>query len=336
MKDFILRGDAIIGGDECIQLTEPTMWQGGGLWYRNLIDLRESFEMEIDIIFGCDDEGADGIVFIFHPELTTGYQGEGMGFGGLYFPSFGIEMDTYENYHLGDPWYDHVAFMQNGFVHHQKGVSEPYPLLEGKRNVEDCTKHRIKIQWSPKSKQVTFSFDGSIRLQQEIDLIDQIFDDPFVYWGFTSATGAKVNTHSVCLKTLRFSTVTAFSKNTRDLLLEGDRYTLKDIDFSPGSTILPKNADEELAKLTMFLKENPEHSIFLSGYTDSSGNAERNQQLSQKRAKSVADYLKKNGIPARRIHFKGYGENDPIAPNDTPEGQKENRRIEVMVKILRV
>ena len=166
--------------------------------------------------------------------------------------------------------------------------------------------------------------------------IQNIFDDPFVYWGFTSATGAKVNTHSVCLKTLRFSTVTAFSKNTRDLLLEGDRYTLKDIDFSTGSTILPKNADEELEKLTMFLKENPEHSIFLSGYTDSSGNAERNQQLSQKRAKSVADYLKKNGIHARRIHFKGYGENDPIAPNDTPKGQKENRRIEVMVKILRV
>lgn len=335
--DFIVKGDAVLIENNCFRLTEPTLWQGGGVWYRKAIDLRKPFEMEIDVSFGCDDQGADGIVFIFHPELTTGFQGEGMGFGGLYFPSFGIEMDTYENLHLGDPWYDHVAFMQNGHVHHETGITPPSPLVDGRKNVEDCRRHRVEIKWSPEAHTVEFYFDGSLRIKEEIRLIEDLFlNDPIVYWGFTSATGAKVNTHLVCLESLNFSTVNTFSKSIRELILGGEKYVLEGIDFAPGSTRLPKESTQEIEKLLSLLKENPEYTVFLNGFTDSSGDAKRNLLLSQKRAASIADFLKQNGIQPGRVRFHGYGEDHPIAPNDTLEGQNQNRRIEIIMKILRV
>ena len=94
MDDFLMSGTAQRTGDQCFTLTEDSNWKGGAVWFRNKVDLNQDFSMEIDVFLGCDDNGADGMVFIFHPYLTTGYAGEGMGFGGL-IPSFGVEMDTY-------------------------------------------------------------------------------------------------------------------------------------------------------------------------------------------------------------------------------------------------
>ncbi len=334
--DFILSGDASEYSGQCFRLTSDRRWQGGGVWFNKPIDLRNPFEMEIDISFGCRDEGADGIVFIFHPELTTGFQGEGMGFGGLY-PSLGVEMDTYENYHLGDPWYDHVALMRNGRVHHATGITDPVSLTESGQNVEDCSTHRVKISWEPVGNIFQFSFDGSVRIKKEIQLIDQVFyGNSLVYWGFSSATGDKYNTHLVCLERLKFKSVNVFPSYIRDLLLTGESYILDKLDFSPGSIALPASAPEELDKLVQFLKSNPRQSVFLSGFTDSSGDATQNQNLSRRRAAAVADYLIRQGIDPKRIHSSGLGETNPIAPNDTAEGRRKNRRIEVALMILRV
>ena len=333
--DFILTGDAIQQSGPCFQLTEATFWQGGGIWFRKPIDLRKPFEMEIDVQFGCDDAGADGMVFIFHPELTTGFQGEGMGFGGLY-PSFGIEMDTYENYHLADPWYDHVSLVRNGRVNHHSAISPPYPIGPNKENVEDCRKHRVRILWSPVRQMIQFYFDGKMRLMRKVDLVNDIFfSDPIVYWGFTSATGAKVNTHLVCLEELNFTTSNTLPRHIRELLLSGREYILQDADFISGGTSLPKNAHEELDQIIQFLKDNPKHSIFLNGYTDSAGSENSNRQISKKRSESIANYLIQNGIDPTRVISKGYGEANPIAPNDTAEGRRLNRRIEVLVRVLR-
>lgn len=333
--DFILSGDATEYSDQCFRLTSDRHWQGGGVWFDKPIDLHKPFEMEIDISFGCDDEGADGIVFIFHPELTTGFQGEGMGFGGLY-PSLGVEMDTYENYHLGDPRYDHVALMHHGRVHHGAGITEPVPLAAGGQNVEDCGMHRVKISWSPSGNIFQFSFDGSVRIQKKINLIDQIFlGNSFVYWGFTSATGGKYNTHLVCLERLKFTSVNVFPTYIRELLLGGDPYILDQLDFPSGSTSLPRAAHEELDKLVRLLKSNPGLSVFLSGFTDSSGDADQNRSLSLQRASAVGKYLIRQGIDPKRIHSSGLGETNPIAPNDTAEGRRKNRRIEVALSVLR-
>jgi len=94
--------------------------------------------------------------------------------------------------------------------------------------------------------------------------------------------------------------------------------------------ILPQS-EPELQNLVAFLKNNNVLKIEIQGHTDSSGNAENNKLLSERRAKSVVDYLVKNGIKTARLKFGGYGDKVPIASNETPEGRKMNRRTTIKI-----
>lgn len=94
--------------------------------------------------------------------------------------------------------------------------------------------------------------------------------------------------------------------------------------------ILPQS-ETELQNLVSFLKNNNELKIEIQGHTDSSGNAESNQILSQRRAKSVVDYLTRNGISTNRLKFGGYGDKVPISSNETAEGRMLNRRTTIKI-----
>ena len=72
-------------------------------------------------------------------------------------------------------------------------------------------------------------------------------------------------------------------------------------------------------------------SIEISGYTDNIGSNENNQELSEKRAIAVKQFLIVRGIDKKRIVAKGYGSNKPKADNNTEEGRAKNRRIEVKI-----
>jgi outer membrane protein OmpA-like peptidoglycan-associated protein len=67
------------------------------------------------------------------------------------------------------------------------------------------------------------------------------------------------------------------------------------------------------------------------GHTDSTGSDAYNQALSERRAQSVADYLSMRGVARARMGIRGYGETQPIAPNETEEGRSQNRRVEIKV-----
>jgi len=71
--------------------------------------------------------------------------------------------------------------------------------------------------------------------------------------------------------------------------------------------------------------------VSVEGYTDSKGNPDSNQTLSQQRADAVKARLISKGIVENRIVTKGFGAANPVATNDTPEGRAENRRIEVVI-----
>jgi OmpA-OmpF porin, OOP family len=79
------------------------------------------------------------------------------------------------------------------------------------------------------------------------------------------------------------------------------------------------------------LRSWPDKKIEIRGHTDSTGNAERNRELSQRRAMSVRDVLIQMGISPSRITAVGYGQDFPIASNGTAAGRSENRRVEVHV-----
>jgi outer membrane protein OmpA-like peptidoglycan-associated protein len=79
------------------------------------------------------------------------------------------------------------------------------------------------------------------------------------------------------------------------------------------------------------IKEDPLSKIVVEGHTDSQGGAEMNQELSQRRAQVVRDYLVSRGIASDRITAQGFGLTRAVAGNDSPEGRANNRRVEIVV-----
>ncbi len=104
------------------------------------------------------------------------------------------------------------------------------------------------------------------------------------------------------------------------------------ITFEKNSTALTADAQSTLDQVVSALSENPTVNIHVNGHTDSSGNPELNLKLSKQRAQSVFDYLVNAGIDGIRIQANGFGDQFPIAPNDTKAGRIKNRRIEIKVK----
>jgi outer membrane protein OmpA-like peptidoglycan-associated protein len=80
------------------------------------------------------------------------------------------------------------------------------------------------------------------------------------------------------------------------------------------------------------IKEDPLSKIVVEGHTDSQGGVPYNQELSQKRAQSVRDYLVSRGIASDRIVSQGFGPSRAIADNNSPEGRANNRRVEIVVQ----
>lgn len=92
-------------------------------------------------------------------------------------------------------------------------------------------------------------------------------------------------------------------------------------------------SNRELNRTAALLKKYPENSITINGYTDSVGNAAYNVDLSQRRAKAVADALIERGVPASQVSYHGFGAANPVAPNDTAAGRAKNRRVELEIHV---
>jgi outer membrane protein OmpA-like peptidoglycan-associated protein/YHS domain-containing protein len=111
----------------------------------------------------------------------------------------------------------------------------------------------------------------------------------------------------------------------------GNKIVLKNIFFDFDKATLRPESTAELERLTKLLVDVPTMRIEISGHTDNKGSATYNQTLSENRAKSVVEYLISKGIVAARLEFKGYGLQQPIAPNETDEGRQLNRRTEFKI-----
>lgn len=107
--------------------------------------------------------------------------------------------------------------------------------------------------------------------------------------------------------------------------------TLGDVLFDTGQATLQGSAMRTIDELAQFLTTYPERRVRVEGYTDSTGSASFNQALSERRAEAVAAALIERGIDPDRIETRGYGEDFPVAPNDTAANRQRNRRVEVVI-----
>ncbi len=103
----------------------------------------------------------------------------------------------------------------------------------------------------------------------------------------------------------------------------------KTINFNSSKATFKDDAYPTLQAITGILKEYPKANFRIEGHTDSSGSNATNQRLSDSRAKAVLDYFVANGVSANRLTAQGYGEDSPIASNNTRAGRAANRRVDV-------
>jgi outer membrane protein OmpA-like peptidoglycan-associated protein len=106
---------------------------------------------------------------------------------------------------------------------------------------------------------------------------------------------------------------------------------MSDVLFKTGSFELLSGARERLAKVSGIVLAYPSLHLQIEGHTDSVGGDEYNQDLSERRAGAVRDYLVQQGISADSTEARGFGKTQPIASNETPEGRQQNRRVELVL-----
>jgi len=102
--------------------------------------------------------------------------------------------------------------------------------------------------------------------------------------------------------------------------------------FDVNKDAVKPGAKTSLGKAAEVLVKYPDTYITVEGHTDSTGSAQYNQELSERRAMHVRDVLTQDGVPAARLSVKGYGASDPIADNATAEGRQANRRVQLEIR----
>ena len=109
------------------------------------------------------------------------------------------------------------------------------------------------------------------------------------------------------------------------------RFVFDDLHFQLGSTEVTPASLATVNSLASILSAHPAVSVALEGYTDNTGDPTANKKLSLDRALAVKQLMVKAGIAASRIMAAGYGQQNPVAPNDTERGRAQNRRLELIV-----
>ena len=125
---------------------------------------------------------------------------------------------------------------------------------------------------------------------------------------------------------LQFNAILATRDTARGLVVN-----MSDVLFDTGKFTLRPLAREKLAKISGIVLAYPSLLLAIEGHTDSVGSDSYNQDLSEKRAEAVRDYLAKQNIPMASMTAQGFGKTQPVSSNDTAEGRQQNRRVELVV-----
>lgn len=107
--------------------------------------------------------------------------------------------------------------------------------------------------------------------------------------------------------------------------------TMSDVLFASGSSELQPGASRALGEVADLLNEYPDRQVAIEGHTDGVGSDTYNRDLSQRRADSVAAFLRSRGVDSSRLTVRGIGESMPVASNDDNAGRQANRRVEIVL-----
>lgn len=142
-----------------------------------------------------------------------------------------------------------------------------------------------------------------------------------------------VNSQDLCPNTVAGAEVDA--TGCEGVVETIETFTIE-VQFPTNSSVIGGAFDSEIRRVADFLNDNPETIVEIAGHSDSRGASDYNRALSQRRAEAVADRLTGPlGVDPSRVNAIGYGEEAPIASNNTAEGRAENRRVEARIQVRR-
>ncbi|MCH8331175.1 MAG: OmpA family protein [Bacteroidetes bacterium] len=216
-------------------------------------------------------------------------------------------------------WIRPPVFAIKGFVY-EKGDKERVPINEA----------MVTLEW----------VDSTINKNQ------LTHDDTLYFWDIdgdnkykltASAEGYLKGTGKASTKGLETSDTLHVDLFLEKIVYEKKAYTLRNIYYDYDDYKLRDESELAIDTLLQIMNENLQIVVEIGSHTDSKGNNTYNRKLSQKRAQSVVNYLIANKIPTQRLKAKGYGESNPVAENnnpdgsDNPEGRQRNRRTEFKI-----
>jgi outer membrane protein OmpA-like peptidoglycan-associated protein len=108
--------------------------------------------------------------------------------------------------------------------------------------------------------------------------------------------------------------------------------TLSEVLFEVNSYRLKQELISTLDSIATFLRKERKADVDVSGHTDNTGKEDYNLTLSSQRAEVVAEFLLDRGVDPERVNFMGMGSSQPVLSNDTPEGRRKNRRVEILIR----
>ena len=114
----------------------------------------------------------------------------------------------------------------------------------------------------------------------------------------------------------------------------GQKLRINDLNFDADSAAITQANFDVLEEVYEFLNANPSVSVEIGGHTNTIPPHEYCDQLSNARAKKVAEFLYERGIPKSRVTFKGYGKREPLTDSTSLQGRQKNQRVEI--KILQI
>lgn len=181
---------------------------------------------------------------------------------------------------------------------------------------------------------VRWNVSEQLALSGEYNFYDSDYGAAFIqlayYFGRNGEQEANVQTTAVKEYAQELST-----KSTPEIeappVIRSYEARLSSGHFASNSKDLSFESGVVLHELVETMKQYPQSIVVITGYTDSTGQEQFNQKLSEARAQSVADELEKQGIEASRMRVYGAGESNPIASNETSEGRALNRRVELKI-----
>ena len=128
-----------------------------------------------------------------------------------------------------------------------------------------------------------------------------------------------------------------FTYNLANFMMKGSeselpkRFVFDNLNFDSSTTNLTPDSRQTVTDLAAIMKCYPNSAVQLEGHTDSTGEPEANKKLSENRAEAVKAMMVSDGVDANRIGTAGWGQEKPIASNDTEDGKAKNRRTELIV-----